>query len=90
MERACAFSLPLASGAIIPRIIAMCKPFRDYLGLARDYTREIITFGGFALMCFVYSDFRQLARDQSSTAAQTVEILRVMDARLAQLEHTKR
>lgn len=68
----------------------MCKPFRDYLGLARDYTREIITFGGFALMCFVYSDFRQLARDQSSTAAQTVEILRVMDARLAQLEHTKR
>lgn len=67
----------------------MCKPFRDYLGLARDYTREIITFGGFALMCFVYSDFRQLARDQSSTAAQTVEILRVMDARLAQLEHTK-
>ncbi len=68
----------------------MCKPFRDYLGLARDYTREIITFGGFALMCFVYSDFRQLARDQSSTAAQTVEILRVMDARLAQLEHAKR
>lgn len=67
----------------------MCKPFRDYLGLARDYTREIITFGGFALMCFVYSDFRQLAHDQSSTAAQTVEILRVMDARLAQLEHTK-
>jgi len=68
----------------------MCKPFRDYLGLARDYTREIITFGGFALMCFVYSDFRRLARDQSTTAAQTVEILRVMDARLAQLEHSKR
>lgn len=67
----------------------MCKPFREYLGLARDYTREIITFGGFALMCFVYSDFRQLARDQSATAAQTVEILRAMDARLSQLEHNQ-
>lgn len=53
----------------------MCKPFRDYLTLTREYTREIITFGGFVLMCFVYTDFRQLARDQSTTAAQTVEIL---------------
>jgi len=34
----------------------MCKPFRDYLSLLRDYTREIITFGGICLMCFVYSD----------------------------------
>ena len=31
-------------------IIAMCKPFRDYLTLTREYTREIITFGGFALV----------------------------------------
>lgn len=64
----------------------MCKPFRDYLSLVRDYTREIITFGGFCLMCFVYSDFRQLAHDQSTTAAQTVEVLRAMDSRLAHLE----
>ena len=63
----------------------MCKPIRDYLSLLRDYTREIITFGGFGLMCFVYSDFRQLAQDQSATAAQTVEVLRAMDGRLAAL-----
>lgn len=67
----------------------MCKPFRDYLTLTREYTREIITFGGFVLMCFVYSDFRQLAHDQSATAAQTVEILRAMDGRLGIIElHT--
>ena len=38
-------------------------------------------------MCYVYSDFRQLARDQAATAAQTVEILRSMDTRLTILEH---
>lgn len=65
----------------------MCKPFRDYLTLTREYTREIITFGGFALVCFVYCDFRQLARDQATTAAQTVEILRAMDTRLSVIEH---
>lgn len=67
--------------------IGMCKPFRDYLTLTREYTREIITFGGFALVCFVYGDFRQLARDQATTAAQTVEILRAMDIRLSAIEH---
>lgn len=65
----------------------MCKPFRDYLSLVRDYTREIVTFGGFCLMCFVYNDFRQLAHDQSATAAQTVEVLRAMDNRLSRLEY---
>ncbi len=65
----------------------MCKPFKDYLTLTREYTREIITFGGFALVCFVYSDFRQLARDQATTAAQTVELLRAMDTRLSIIEH---
>ena len=64
----------------------MCKPFRDYLNIVRDYTREIITFGGLCLMCFVYTDFRQLAKDQSVTAAQTVEVLRAMDTRLRNLE----
>ncbi len=64
----------------------MCKPIRDYLSLLRDYTREIITFGGFCLMCFVYNDFRQLAQDQSRTSAQTVEVLRAMDGRLSIIE----
>ncbi len=65
----------------------MCKPIRDYLSVLRDYTREIITFGGFCLMCFVYNDFRQLAQDQARTSAHTVEVLRTMDARLAIIEH---
>ncbi len=65
----------------------MCKPFRDYLSLVRFYTREIVTFGGFVLACFVYLDFRELVREQSHTSAQTAEILRSMDARLSILEH---
>ncbi len=64
----------------------MCKPFRDYMNLVREYTREIITFVGIGLMCFVYTDFRQLAEAQSATSAHTVEVLRSMDARLQQLE----
>ncbi len=66
----------------------MCKPFRDYLNLAREYTRELFTFGGLLLMCFVYSDFRQLAQSQATTSAQTVEVLRSMDMRLSNIEHT--
>ncbi len=64
----------------------MCKPIRDYLSLLRDYTREIITFGGFCLMCFVYNDFRQLAQDQARTSAHTVDVLRAMDVRLSVIE----
>lgn len=64
----------------------MCKPFHDYLGLLREYTREVITFGGLCLMCFVYSDFRTMAKEQSATAAQTVEVLRAMDIRLSVIE----
>lgn len=67
----------------------MCKPFRDYLSIMRDYTREIITFGGLCLMCCVYGDFRQLAQSQASTAASTVDVLRSLDSRLGIIEqHT--
>lgn len=65
----------------------MCKPFKEYLNLVREYTREIITFVGIALMCFVYNDFRRLSEAQSATAAHTVDVLRSMDARLQALEH---
>lgn len=67
---------------------AMCKPFREYLNLVREYTREIITFVGIGLMCFVYTDFRRLAEEQSATTAHTVEVLRSMDIRLQNLEHS--
>ena len=77
-------SLPPASQKVYKR--GMCKPIQDYLSIVREYTREIITFGGFVLVCFVYADFRTLAREQAAAAAETAEILRAMDARLAHLE----
>lgn len=81
-------SLPrLAALDSAPYTGGMCKPIRDYLNLTRDYTREIFTFGGLCMMCFVYSDFKQLAQTQASTAAHTVEVLRSMDARLGIIEH---
>lgn len=64
----------------------MCKPFRDYMSLVREYTREIITFVGIGLMCFVYNDFRLLVSQQADTAAHTVDVLRSMDARLQHIE----
>ncbi len=85
-EWACVFFALLAEWWCRAYTVLMCKPIRDYLSVLRDYTREIITFGGFCLMCFVYSDFRQLAQDQARTAAQTVDVLRAMDARLALIE----
>ncbi len=64
----------------------MCKPFNEYLSLLREYTREVMTFSGLALMCFVYSDFRTMAQGQTETAAQTVEVLRAIDIRLGNIE----
>ncbi len=64
----------------------MCKPFKEYLSLLREYTREIITFGGMCLVCFVYNDFKQLVQDQASTSAHTVDVLRSMDMRLSHIE----
>ncbi len=64
----------------------MCKPFNEYLSLLREYTREVMTFSGLALMCFVYSDFRTMAQEQTETAAQTVEVLRAIDLRLGNIE----
>ncbi len=68
----------------------MCKPLSDYLRLLREYTREAITYGGFALAVFVYMDFRTLVREQTATNAVICEKLRDIDLRLATLEHTKK
>jgi hypothetical protein len=76
----------LAKACICVYMGGMCKPFRDYMNLVREYTRELITFVGLGLMCYVYSDFKEMAEAQSSTSAHTVEVLRSMDARLQQLE----
>ncbi len=65
----------------------MCKPVKDYLSVLREYTREVITFGGFILCIFVYHDFRELAEKMAESTAQNNEILRAMDSRLKELEH---
>ncbi len=65
----------------------MCKPVKDWLGVLREYTKEVITFGGFILAIFVYLDFRELAHQMAAQSAQTNEILRGMDIRIQALEH---
>ena len=66
----------------------LCVNHSEITSACCDYTREIITFGGICLMCFVYSDFKQIVQDQSSTSAHTVEVLRSMDLRLSRIEQT--
>ena len=41
----------------------MCKPLKEYLGVIRDYTREIVTFGGFVIAVFIYLDFREVVKE---------------------------
>lgn len=65
----------------------MCKPLKEYLGVIRDYTREIVTFGGFVIAVFIYLDFREVVKEQATNAAHTAEILRTMDTRLQHLEN---
>ncbi len=47
----------------------MCKPLKEYLGVIRDYTREIVTFGGFVIAVFIYLDFREVVKEQATNAA---------------------
>ena len=54
----------------------MCKTAKDYLGVVREYTREVITFGGFGLAVLVYSDFKTMVTDLAASNARTAEILR--------------
>ena len=68
----------------------MCKSVKDYMGVVREYTREVITFGGFALALLVYSDFKSMVRDLAESNARTAEILRDIDVRLSHLEEIQR
>ncbi len=68
----------------------MCKSVKDYLGVVREYTREVITFGGFGLALLVYSDFKDMVQDLADCNARTAEILRDIDVRLSNLEQMQR
>lgn len=52
----------------------------------REYSREIVTFGGFAIAVFVYTDFRTVVEETTKSQAQTAEILRTLDTRLNNIE----
>ena len=55
--------------------------------MIRDYTREIVTFGGFVIAVFIYLDFREVVKEQATNAAHTAEILRTLGKRIQQLEN---
>ncbi len=64
----------------------MCKLANSYLGLVREYTREIITFGGFALFLFGYNQLLEVTQQQADNAARTTRLLDDIDARIKELE----
>lgn len=67
----------------------MCKAVdkvKSVLSNLREYSREIVTFGGFAIAVFVYTDFRTVVEETTKSQAQTAEILRTLDTRLNNIE----
>ncbi len=64
----------------------MCKPIKDYLSLLRDYTREIITFGGIALFMWTWTDVRDFIANGNANNARMAEILRTIETRIQRLE----
>ena len=65
----------------------MCKGFRDYMMVIREYTREIVTFGGLAMTCYLYTDFHELMQSQVDTNRQIATELRELNVRVMELEH---
>ena len=58
----------------------MCKPFKEYLELLREYSREVVTFGGIAAAVWIYTDFKAFLADQS-------RILSELSVRIEHIEH---
>ncbi len=56
----------------------MCKPVKDWLNVLREYTKEVITFGGFVLCIFVYLDFKEMNQQMLVHIGHTNEILRTL------------
>lgn len=64
----------------------MCQPVKNYLGVIREYTREIITFGGLGLCILFYTDQQKMVNKQNETAARTVEVLSKLEVRVSNIE----
>ncbi len=64
----------------------MCQPVKNYLALIREYTREVVMFGGAIAAVFLYMDVRQLVADGNANNVRTAEILRTIEARIQHLE----
>lgn len=65
----------------------MCRTFREYMMIIREYTREIVTFGGLAMTCYMYTDFHDLMQSQTETNKQIATELRELNVRVMELEH---
>ncbi len=68
----------------------MCRPFKEYMMLVREYTREIVTFGGLAMTCYLYTDLHDLMQAQTDTSRQIATELRELNIRVMELEHQNR
>ena len=53
----------------------------------REYTREIVTFGGLAMTCYLYTDLHDLMQAQTETSRQIATELRELNIRVMELEH---
>ena len=58
----------------------MCKPLKEYLGVIRDYTREIVTFGGFVIAVFIYLDFREVVKEVALSRVRGLKLPRPLFA----------
>lgn len=64
----------------------MCDQAKSYLGVIREYSKEIVMLLGFGLAACIYSDFRALTYEVVQQQTQTAEILRSLDTRISNLE----
>lgn len=64
----------------------MCDKATGYLGVIREYTREIVMFGGFGLFIFVYADFKGYISEQTEAQKETVKALTELSVRIQEVE----
>ena len=55
--------------------------------VVREYTREVVTFGGLAMTCYLYTDLHDLMQAQTDTSRQIATELRELNVRVMELEN---